>query len=137
MSDIKEVVKRRRFKAGYEIREEVVDGSGYGCLDFIMKTAYTVPNGDYLGDPKTAYFLCKKHGIKPEKISPDHKVCSIGFCEQSGKYYGWSHRAMYGFSIGDTVKEGDVTAEYLPIGFTAKDLDDCKKMAIAFAKSVS
>jgi hypothetical protein len=49
----------------------------------------------------------------------------------------WSHRAIYGFAIGDTVKEGDCVADYLPIGFTAKTKADCKKMAIAFARSVS
>ena len=105
-----------------------------------------------IGDPKTAYFLIVKRGIKPEKISPDMNVCSVGFCETEQKWYGWSHRAIYGFGIGDVVTEGDCTASSgltnkylrahpfedtsLPIGFTAKTLDDCKKMAIAFAHSV-
>ena len=86
--------------------------------------------------------------IKPEKIWKNSNVCSIGFCEKEQKWYGWSHRAMYGFKVGDKVKKGDCTAssgwtaEYLadhpeedwslPIGFVAKTLDDCRKMAVAF-----
>jgi len=95
----------------------------------------------------------KKHGIKAEKADPSHNVCSIGYSEKEKKWYGWSHRAYHGFGIGDEVKNGDCTAssgyidEYikkhpekdksLKVGFKAKTLDDCKKMAIAFADSVS
>lgn len=78
-----------------------------------------------------------KLGIKPEKSKPSHSVCSIGFSEKDGKWYGWSHRAIYGFKVGDKVKEGDVVVGYLPIGFTAKTVDDAKKMAVAFADGVS
>ena len=60
---------------------------------------------------------------------------------------------MCGFTIGDTVKEGDLTAssgfveEYriqhpdedmsLPVGYKAQDLNGAKRMAIAFAEAVS
>ena len=68
--------------------------------------AYT-PNGDYIGNLKDARFLCETKGIKPEKISPDHNVCSIGFSSIDGKWYGWSHRAIFGFKIGSKCKIGD------------------------------
>jgi len=29
-----------------------------------------------------------------------------------GKYYGWSHRAVYGFGVGDTIKMGDIGNKY-------------------------
>ena len=80
-------------------------------------------------------------------------MCSIGFNKSKKKWYGWSHRALFGFGIGDKVKKGDVCAspgsipEYiaehpeedvsLPVGFKAKTLDDAKLMAIAFADGVS
>lgn len=149
---IKKVISVRRFKVGYEIRTELIDGKEFGCEDFEMKSAYTL-TGDYIGNSGEAYFLCKTKGIKPEKISPEHNVCSIGFSEKEQKWYGWSHRAIYGFGIGDVVKEGDSTStsgwveEYikehpekdlsLPIGFEARTLDDAKCMAIAFADSVA
>jgi hypothetical protein len=95
----------------------------------------------------------EERGIKPEKSHPDNAVCSIGFCDREQKWYGWSHRAICGFGIGDVVKEGDCCASSrwtedflqahlkrdvsLPVGFTARTLDDAKKMAIAFAENVA
>ena len=152
MSDILvEVIKTRRYKAGYVVRREkcIV---GDDNLEVILDSAYTDPGGDYIGSSVWAYRLIRKRGIAPEKADPNHNVCSIGFCEREQKWYGWSHRAMYGFGIGDVVKEGDCTAESgwideyledhpeadrsLPTGFIAKTLEDAKLMAIAFADSV-
>jgi hypothetical protein len=31
----------------------------------------------------------------------------VGFSPKDGKWYGWSHRAIYGFEIGSTCKIGD------------------------------
>lgn len=102
----RKVLKVRRYKAGYEIREELVDGSEYGCENYTTKTAYT-SSGDYIGDTKFAYRLCKKWEIAPEKIGPDSNMCSIGFCEKEQKWYGWSHRAIFGFGVGAKTKKGD------------------------------
>ena len=73
----------------------------------------------------------KKHGIK--EISP-----GLGFSEKEQKYYGYSHRGIYGFGIGDICK-GDLG---LGDGYTfkpgdkLKTLDDCKKRAEDYAKSL-
>ena len=155
MKGIVETLSIRRYKAGYEVREEkrLTHFEDKPPEDtFTMKSAYT-PIGDYIGNSKDAYRLCRRYGIRPEKANPSHKVCSIGFCGAKQKWYGWSHRAIGGFGVGDTVKEGDCTAssgwtdEYLkehpdgdgslPIGFQAKDLSDARRMAVAFAESVS
>lgn len=87
----------------------------------------------------------EKHGIKPEKSHPSNKINSIGFSEKEQKWWGWSHRACFGFGIGYEVKKGDSMAEgsefapktAVPVGFKAKTLDDCKRLAIAFADSVA
>jgi len=118
----------------------------------VMKSAYT-PDGDYIGTSRWAHRLIVKRGIKPEKRTPESNVCSIGFCEKEQKWYGWSHRAIYGYGIGDVIEEGSSastsgwTDEYLaehpeedvslPVGFAAQTLDDAKLMACAFAESVS
>ncbi len=47
-----------------------------------------------------------KHEIKPEEPEVG-KVPIIGFSEKEQKWYGWSHRAIYGFGIGSTCKKGD------------------------------
>lgn len=77
------------------------------------KAAYSLIDGSYIGDCKNADFFEKK-GIMPQAI-PDsgNKVSSIGFCKDEQKFYGWSHRAIYGFGIGSKVKRGDCA--YQPI----------------------
>ena len=145
------VLRQTHFKAGYITETRLMNGEPFGGKDFKMKVALT-PEGDYIGEPRFAYRLCKRRGIKPEKADPTDNVCSIGFCEAEQKWYGWSHRALCGFGIGSIVKEGDCTAssgwteEYLslhpecdlslPVGYTATTLAEAKRMAIAFADSV-
>ena len=121
---------------GYVYRHEQWDSSGLVSDLITMDVAYSIIDGSYIGDIKEAERLRNKYGVVPEAI-PGTQVSSIGYSDKDGKWYGWSHRAIYGFSIGDTVTEGDSTIPYLPIGFEAKTKDDAKKMAIAFARSVS
>lgn len=106
----------------------------------------------YVGTLESTQHLFQK-GILPETDFRDNNVVSIGKSFKDGKWYGWSHRAIYGFQVGDKVEEGDITAssgwtdEYLnehpeknlslPVGFEAKTEEDAKRMAIAFADSVS
>ena len=128
------VIKIIRYKAGYEVRTEHNGGkNGYD-----IRSAYT-PEGHYIGSPKDAHYLVTKKGIRPEKAKKSHNICSIGFCSQEWKWYGWSHRAIYGFAIGHVTKKGNVTVGHrsIPIGFVAKNLEDCKKLAKAFASEVS
>ncbi len=103
--NVKELLSTRYFKAGYEVREVLLDCSDYGGDDFVMKSAYS-PAGHYIGNPKDAHRLCIKRGIAPEVSHPDNEVCSIGYCKNDGKWYGWSHRAIYGFKPGSTCKMG-------------------------------
>lgn len=77
----------------------------------------------------------EKHGIVGEKRSGEHVADSIGFSEKEQKWWGWSHRAIYGFEVGHKVKEGHMPLKM--VGFKAKNLADCKKLAIAFADDVS
>ncbi len=147
----RKVLSVRKYKAGYEVRTEKVFHNGDKEFT-IMKSAYN-PDGHYIGDSVTAHRLIVQCGIAPELRKPTHGVCSIGFNEAEQKWYGWSHRALFGFGIGDKVKKGDVctssgyTDEYLaehpeedeslPVGFKAKTIDDAKLMASAFAHGVS
>ncbi len=63
-------------------------------------------NDEYIGEPDTAQRLYDR-GIKPQLADSSHSVCSIGYCERENKWYGWSHRALFGFGIGSSVKKGD------------------------------
>jgi hypothetical protein len=97
--------KVRRYKAGYEIRYEDWQRTK-SDEPTAMVAAYT-PKGDYIGDSKFAKRLVTGRGIHPEKSNPDHSVCSIGYSVKDGKWYGWSHRAIFGFEVGSTCKRGD------------------------------
>ena len=77
--------------------------------------------------------------IKPEKRSPEHDVASFGKSEADGKYYGWSHRAVYGFGVGDTIKDGTAGLEYTnrKPPFTLKNDSEAREMAVNFSRAVS
>ena len=81
--------------------------------------AYT-PEGHYIGTHSWAETLAKR-GIIPELRNPTDGVCSIGFCEAEQKWYGWSHRAIYGFGIGSKVSKGDCAY----VADTPEGLIDC------------
>lgn len=160
-----EVLAVRRYSIGYEVRTEKhwLPRDEAGNIDpVVVKSAYT-PSGAYLGDSKWAHRLFNRYGVtKPETVPvhvcegdepPEKLCCSIGFNERDQKWFGWSHRAIYGFGIGSVVDSedhccatsgwcDDYLAEHpeldtrLPVGFEAKNLDDAKRMAIAFAESV-
>jgi len=129
----------------YDVKEEIWNNDIPGVKDQTIVACYT-KSGEYIGDEKTAKYICDKKGIIPEKRDASHCVCSIGFQPDEQKWYGWSHRAMFGFGIGYKVKKGDSMAKgqefsrdssAVDVGFEAKTLEDCKKLAYAFADSVS
>jgi len=146
------LISIRKYKAGYVVKKRICDGKEYHCKNFKMEDAYNF-DGQYIGNTKDARTLCRKYGIKPELADPSDNTCSIGFSEKHQKWYGWSHRAIYGFGIGYITTENSIccesgyTPEYLkehpeedrrvPVGFEVKTLEDAKKCAIAFAESVS
>lgn len=89
----------------YEYRREVFDyGDGQ---EHEIAFAYT-PSGDYIGNPKTARYLVIKRGLSDlQSRNGDPGPVQIGFSVPEQKWYGWSHRAIYGFGIGSTCKKGD------------------------------
>ena len=98
-----------------------------------------VDNG-YIGGEDSYRLLVEERGlILIQKARPTDNTCSIGYSPEENKWYGWSHRAIYGFKVGDKCKDGDLGVgdgyTFKP-GDTLKTLDDCKKRAIDFAKSV-
>jgi hypothetical protein len=141
----KETISTRKYKVGYEVRKERCSGQEYGVPDgesFIMQSAYT-PEGHYIGMPKDARRLVVKRGIKPQLRTEDSGVCSIGFCERENKWYGWSHRGICGFSIGDKLFEeffegADDHTPFVAHGRkTIETLDEARQAASNFAEHIS
>jgi len=139
---VKEILVQRRYK-GYLYRKELVDDSEYGGDGKLqMVCCYSLDTGDWIGSPKLARFLCNKMGLtKIQKAKKTHCVASIGFNEKEQKWYGWSHRAIFGFGIGDKIfKErfGDDKTHFAEHGDRPiKTLTDAKIAAKRFAKYVS
>ena len=66
----------------------------------------------------------------------DMKTSGIGLgkgCD--GKWYGWSHRAIHGFAIGDKIKKGDIA--YNGREYTIKNEEQAKEAAKRFSDEVS
>jgi hypothetical protein len=81
-------------------------------------------SGVCIGDVELAKELFQL-GIDPQPAKPRNQVCSIGWCEHEQKWYGWSHRARWGFGIGSGVKKGD-------IAYNPANLDDWIENKVAF-----
>ncbi len=60
---------------------------------------------------------------------------SVAKADADGKYYGWSHRAIAGFGVGDKVSAD--TCGNTKGDFTIKSDDQAKDVAIAFAKDIA
>ena len=94
----------------------------------------SIPNECFLSlkdykDMRLIKFLAK-HNITDiestfSKSEYTFPVANIGFSKNENKWYGWSHRAIFGFTIGDKVKIGDCA--YVP-----KDKDDFINRTLEF-----
>jgi hypothetical protein len=135
------ILSRRWLKIGYEQRTEIwhVEGTPHS-QDIQIKAAYNC-HGDYIGDYKMARFLFRRGITQVFKTDPLHYVCSIGFNLVNQKWYGWSHRAICGFGIGDKIFEENFGNDQTPFikhgRKVIKTLADAKQAAINFAKYVS
>lgn len=79
--------------------------------------------------------------IYPELAARGHGTCSVGKSAKDGKWYGWSHRAMVGFGIGDRIFEesyGDDQTPFVKHGSKPITNDaEARLAACRFARSVS
>ncbi|HCP19602.1 hypothetical protein [Spongiibacter sp.] len=95
----------------------------YGGRQWVTKM-----RGDYITlegmESKLSYLVERGITENVASIWEAGKPISIGFNPVEQKWYGWSHRAIYGFGIGSTCKRGD--CHYRP---TDKDdfLQDCMR----------
>jgi len=78
--------------------------------------------------------------IKKNNITKRGKG-STGLDEEKGIWYGWSHRAVFGFKIGDKIFEanfGDMNTDFAKHGSkTIKTLADAQLSAERFSADVS
>jgi len=125
---------QRKFEShGCRFNRQWFDQYGNECdipgIDHQLMHPIIGPDGSYVGDAKIGgdfiRLLARRGIFAPMRASPAHNVASIGKSELDGKWYGWSHRAMHGFGVGDSVKMGDCA--YAP-----KNAKEWEKEEIAF-----
>jgi len=75
-------------------------------------------------------------GIKGEKRSPKTATVSFGK-STNGKWYGWSHRAVHGFGVGDKVGPNADIVNNTGKEYTIDTEAQAKDHAIRFARSVA
>lgn len=116
------------------------------CLDFLNRVAtikswdpgydksepidcyYSKTDGSYISFVSNANdiaWMIKKGITDQIQSHNDGKVACIGFNPIEQKWYGWSHRAVYGFTIGSECKKGDC-------GYVPTDLNDFLERSINF-----
>lgn len=127
-SDSDSIIKTKntRHYQYYDVRTQLIKPSHREARAVIMKSAYS-KKGDYIGSSVRAFRFVSVYGIKSfEKGNPKDTVCTIGFSPEQKRWFGWSHRGIHGFGIGSKHKNS-----------YASNLNQAKRMAIAFANSIS
>ncbi len=131
----------QRKYAGYVYQRGLQSGKEYGCEDFEVIRCFT-HEGDYIGSPTEARFLTVKRGLTClQPPTQDCSVCTIGYSEEENKWYGWSHRAICGFGLGDKIfieRFGNDQTPFVKHGRTTiTNMRQAKTAATRFAESVS
>ena len=120
------VMAKKFFEENFDLKSV----KGFSFKQYVDKsTGAYVTTAPFDGKPTGTMKFFAKHGIS--KVYNG----SIGFSEKEQKWYGWSHRAIYGFGVGSKIKKGD--CGYKGKAWTARTLDDAKQMAKDFADEVS
>ncbi len=126
--EVTEVVRERHYKAGYVVKDEKwlthLEDKPKGHTQLMKRMAYNL-KGEWIGTSVRAHVLIVQRGIMPEKRDPAHCVCSIGYCKKQRKWYGWSHRAIFGFAIGSKIKMGS-------LGYQPANKEDFMESCIRF-----
>ncbi len=106
-----------------------VDHAQYGAhgKKTEMILCYSNVDGSFIGIPNdgTTRFIRGK-GLSQVQKNPntDGTVASVGFSEKEQKWYGWSHRAIYGFGVGAECKKGHCA--YVPANKDDFIKDTCR-----------
>ena len=99
------------------------------------------PEGLYIGEPDFASRLVRQYGILTFfGRRQDSTVATIGFSPLQKKWYGWSHRAIFGFGLGDKLfssRYGDENTKFHQHGTKViKTLKEAREAARRFAEYV-
>ena len=78
-----------------------------------------------------------RDGKKNAKVKFQDWLVLDGKKGANGKYYGWSHRAIYGFGVGDVIKPDTIGYQGNGNEYTLKTDQEAMEQAKRFADEVS
>lgn len=87
---------------GYVTDSDIPDDDGQVYLSR-QDNSYIARVG---GEDNNLFKFLLEHGVD-EIMKDGGNVACIGYSSNEGEWYGWSHRAIYGFGVGSEVKKGD------------------------------
>jgi len=133
LDDIKKIYSTTIYKKYHYMILKYKSVSPGSLFSYDMISAFSYPNLEYIGSPETAQWICIEKGVYPQSIEwpyyipfrevskkqtilnslsdvlPHYylaNVCTIGWSEITKSWFGWSHRAMKGFTIGSKITKG-------------------------------
>ncbi len=114
----------------YLIVHEEVSNKPYKASGFtLMRSAYS-PEGLYIGSTLNAWRLWNKYGIT--RFYGNNKIAFVGANDETGVWYGWSHRAIGKFKKGQWKRKA-----HMPHEGRAYRITNPSKTAFACAEEVS
>ena len=128
-------MQRRKFNA-FGASGLINEGTVYELFG-ITESSGIEPSDSPVGYNSCVSFLPAHRGIAPEKAFPDHQTCSVGFCEEEQKWYGWSHPDGSTTAVPGKYRTWHNIQEYGHGEWEAKTLEDARAMACDFAENVS
>ena len=114
-------IDMNKIKKWLDVNADIIQRD-YGSTDEpnMVSCYVTKGRGDYIGmvgmeEDGTALQYMVHFDIWDDLHSRHEPGCavSVGFSKESNKWYGWSHRGIYGFTVGSEVKRGDCA--YTPV----------------------
>ena len=93
----------------------VRENNGMNATEYLKNVAY-IKDGEYRSKFDDSYIILV--GMEGNvQFLADREITKelthgVGYSPKDGKWYGWSHRAIYGFKVGSTCKKGD--CHYVP-----------------------
>lgn len=88
-----------------ELKRQGADLASVGKIhknEFLMVSMYSDVDNSYVGTPEDANQLVN-HGLTRVQNGTGGGTANIGFNPKKEQWFGWSHRAMVGFGVGDRI----------------------------------
>jgi len=129
-----------------EIVKEYFDDSGSKCKkdhpEAFSMTSVKTPNGSYIGNIGDAYAISDYKNLRNSNNKDDATTTiNSGYDPTTQIAYGWSHRDICGFTIGDKIIEEYYGNENTPFNkhgsIEIKTYSQARESATNFAKYVS